>query len=514
MVAIARRSRELSRTDPSDSSPRDSGTPASGISLSSAIGMLYGLLGFLIGSRVIADNSLFTHFANGRLIWDGGGIPIVDPYSFTAAGESVTVQSWLPSWIYVGLHDTLGGWALRLLNGAICALLIASLWRLAAGTKQLLPRVLLVGAAIVVGAGLWTPRPLLFGLLCFAAVLHVLRSELPAWTLLGVMWIWVNSHGSFPIALVLIGATGLGQFVDDLRAGKKTLPVAELRVFAFAVSGTALGALNPLGFRLLTFPISLLSRSEALENVVEWRHTDFDSASEWGFACLIVMFVVTLKRGASARSIVPGVIFIAAGIYAYRNLPMASFVLVAVIAPFFSVPKLTIDGDVTGLVPRALRLVAVAGVALIALSITQQGAFDFRRYPVDEVAWLEERDLVANDEVRIVHRDIVGNYLELQYGADANVFVDDRFDFYPFDVLDAHDVFIFGGDYAAVIEQYNVNVVLWRGDSDFTTWILENEDWIVAYDGVNEGPPGVDVERSEAWIIACHTGSSVVARCS
>ena len=498
-------------------SDEPSGSPGTGITLAGAIGLLYAFLGFLIGSRLITDNSFLTHFATGRVIWDTGSVPSSDVFSFSAAGEPVTVQSWFASWLYVGL-ESIGGWTLRLLNGLIGALLAASLWKLSDSAKQLLPRAFLVGAALIVGAGLWTPRPLLFGLISFAVVLHVVRRDVPMWTLLPVMWLWVNTHGSFPIALALVGALGVGQFLDDLRAGHRRLPAHEIRVFAWVVGGIALGAVNPVGWRLLWFPIHLLSRGEALEHVAEWKSPKFTRPSEWGFVVLALVMVYGCTKmtnvwrreedapaGAGPfRSVVPAVAFFVAGLIATRNLPLAGFVLVAAAAPWLSHSRFELNGELRGIVPNGVRILAIVGTVLVAMLVFVQGPLDLRKYPVDEVAWLEERELVANPDVRLIHRDTVGNYLELRFGTDANVFVDDRFDFYPLPVLRDHVALILGGDYEDVLDRYDADVVLWESSGDFADWLRESDEWTISY----------EQDELERWFIACRVGSPAADRCS
>ena len=490
--------------------------PTNGLNLVGAIGLLYAFLGFVIGSRLITDNSFLTHFATGRVIWDTGSVPDTDVFSFSATGEPVTVQSWFASWLYVGL-ESIGGWTLRLLNGVMGALLAASLWKLSDSAKQLLPRTFLVGAALIVGAGLWTPRPLLFGLIGFAAVLHAVRRDIPLWSLLPVMWLWVNTHGSFPIALVLVAAIGVGQFLDDLRDGERKLPWHEIRVFGWVVGGIAVGALNPVGWRLLWFPVDLLSRGEALEGVSEWMSPKFKRPSEWGFIVLILVMLYACTKMAAVwrreeemadgsgifRSTVPAVVFIAAGLIATRNLPLAGFVLVATASPWLSRSRFELNGELRGVVPNGVRLLAVVGTALVGALVIVQGPLDLRKYPVDEITWLEERELVANPEVRLIHRDTVGNYLELRFGTEANVFVDDRFDFYPLPVLQDHRTLIFGGDYADVVDRNDADVVLWGSSGEFADWLRDNEEWIVGY----------EEDELERWIIACRVGSAAAERC-
>ncbi len=494
MTAVAS-SLHTDEAPPESSAPEAAPQAASGLSYGGALGLLFAMLGFLIGSRLISDNSFFTHFANGRVILETGSVPTGDPYSFTAPGESVTIQSWLPSLVYAGLEQYVGEWAIRLLNGALAGIVAAGLWRLSATAKQLVPRVALVGSLVVIGAMMWGPRPLLFGLVAMLGLFLVLDRTLPLWTLPLIMWFWVNSHGSFPLGLAAVGAFGLGRFLDERR-----LPWHEIRVFAWATVGMLGGALNPLGVTLIWFPIHLLGRTEALENVIEWESPAFDSPLGMVFIGVILLHVLAARNGARWQHLLPSLAFVVAGIIAVRNLAPGSLVFAVCLAPYLELRSGSIVASARGFLPKALAVVSVTGITMAALVVVSQGALDLEAYPVDEVDWLEERSLVAQPDVRLAHRETTGNYLELRYGSDANVFVDDRFDFYPIEVLDDHDVLIFGGDFREVLDRNEVDVVLWDAESSFSSWLAEADEWTIA-------------EQNDDFLIACRTASPVAARC-
>ena len=52
---------------------------------------------------------------------------------------------------------------------------------------------------------MWAPRPLMVGLVLLGLTLLVAEGRIPAPVLLPVFWLWVNSHGSFPLGLVALG---------------------------------------------------------------------------------------------------------------------------------------------------------------------------------------------------------------------------------------------------------------------------------------------------------------------
>ncbi len=472
--------------------PAESGR---GVSLGAAIGAVVAMLGFFMGSRVIRDNSFLTHLATGRETLYGSGLPRVDGFSFTAAGEPVTVQSWLPGVIYAWLDHVAGASSIRVLHGGLGALVALGTWRLGAASRQLIPRLSIVGLLLGIGALMWSPRPLMFGLLGLVALLLVRQRDLPLWSLIPVMWIWANSHGSFPLGLAAVAAFGLGSFLDDRR-----VPWHDVRVLAWASLGTLGAAANPLGWRLLWFPVQLLGRREALDGVAEWGPPSFQEPLGLILVAVGGLLVVAAKNGARWEHLLPGLCFAAASLLAVRNLAPAAVVFAVVLAPWFEIGDATLTASTRGFFARAVAVAAAAGLVVGVAAASADSAYDVSRHPVEQIDWLEARGLVAQPDVHLIHRDTVGNYLEYRYGTAARVWVDDRFDFFPLELLADHRGLFFGGEYRATLDRYDADVVLWADTGGFAEWLREADGWTVASDDGD-------------WLIACRTDGAVADRC-
>lgn len=459
--------------------------------LGKVLGLWLAAIGFVIGSRVISDNSFLTHLATGRLILDEGAIPKVDPYSFTANGEPWVVQSWLVSVIYaVGLD--IGEWTLRLMHGALAAVAAFNIWRLSEPTKNLLIRFLLVGLVMILAASLWFPRPLLFAVVCFVAVQLSLEGKLnPVW-LVPIMWVWVNSHGSFPMAGVLAGTVMVGAYLDT-----RSAPVLEMKVLGFVTLGTALGAVNPLGPRLLWFPVQLISEGgEKLHNVVEWQPLGFEHPMVlWPLAGLGALLMLAVARGARWRSLVPATVFLIAALLAVRNAGMAGLVFSVAITRWLPDPGGTLRADTRSPVSKVLGVGAVGFAAVGLIVALTQGALGLNSYPTDELAWLDERGLVANPDVRLIAEVPTGNLLTLQHGRDAQVFFDDRFDMYPLELNQAYDTLVADKPEAfrATLSAYSADVIVWSTENPLSDWLISDSAWEV-------------VLSDDDFIVACRTG--------
>lgn len=441
-----------------------------------------------IGLQPLVDNSFLTHLSTGRLILDHGAIPRHDPYSWTAHGHPWTVQSWGASVVYAGLERWFGLAGIRVLNAGLMSALVVVLWRLTAPAERLVGRFLATMLAVILGAALWTERPLLFGALFLALVYLIVEEERdPRW-LVPIMWMWVNVHGSFPFALGLVGMLAVGRFLDERR-----LPRVELRALGWTVVGTLVGALNPLGWRLLVFPLDLLSNREAFSEIAEWQPPSWERPVEKVFLIQLVLVVaLVLWRNRHWRTVLPMVVFAGLAVTSARNLLQASIVFTPLLAGGLHGLG-SIRGDVARPAFRGAfgALVVLAGLVLVT-GLTGSGAqdFDASPYPRDASHWMEEEGLLGVQS-RVVSQDFVGNYLAFEFGPDrTRNFIDDRVDMFPVQVIQDYTKLLKPhGDYQAILERYRATSVLWARDSNLGRYLSSSPQWQV-------------VHRDEAWLVA------------
>ncbi len=473
-------------------------TPASGMCADRAGLLLAIAIGFLVGARPIADNSFLTHLATGRLIVETGSVPSVDPYSYTAHGDPWVVQSWLVSLIYAQLENVGGLIAIRCFHGLLMAAVLAGIWRFTRPSDRIVVRLSLLGLAVVVLAQGTGPRPLLVGLLGVVLVRGGQAGWFRPWLMVPVGAVWVNSHGSFPLAIAILGCAGLVELVWRRRLDGRTLQMG-----VAALVGIVGGAFaGPLDQRILIFPIELLSRSEVLSEVIEWAPWSLAGWSGVGFGVAAVLLCVAAGRGMTLPDGVVAAAVTVTGFMAIRNIPAATVLIVAAVAPAMRMRWGSISSDTRG--PAVVALVVCA----VAMSIVSAAGFLGRSfiddaYPVAEVDWLAERELVAEPTVNLLTGDTTGNYLEVRFGASARVFTDDRFDFYPVEFQEQFHYLLAAGPYEPALESWDVDVVLWPTHSGLTRWLDESEDWLVIHLPDAVGPDGEVPELSKPTSVAC-----------
>lgn len=433
------------------------------------------LFGFRLGARPIGDNSMFTHLRTGIDMARSGSIPRSDPYSFTALHHRWVVQSWLPEWTY-GWAYRLGGYKLVVFEQALLVAFLAWLVvRLARAGSPL--RTALAGiTAVGVGTSLWTPRPLLFGLICMALMILVVERRRSPWLLVPVVWLWVNSHGSFPLGLAWLGARAVGEGLEW-----RAWPRETLRYVGWFVVGLVVSVLNPLGARLLTFPLTLGEKRAAFQNIVEWKSPDFSRGGGYfALAFLGLALVLLMRARIGWRDVLPVAAFIVAGLAAARNIGPLAVVLAPALGRSLrrSEPAPAKAAAVgTNLRLNRAVLATIAGCFVVFGSlIFSSHAIDDIGYPIEAATYMEQQNLFAAPH-NVAHQDFVGNYLELRYGTRVRVFIDDRFDMYPLSVSRDYDQLL-GSRAGAldVLDRRQIDVVLWQKKQPLVP-LLQAKGW-------------------------------------
>lgn len=461
-------------------------------SLAGVLGLGFVAWGLVIGLGRLSDNSFFTHLATGRLIL-ADGIPTADPYSFTAPGEPWVVQSWLASLLYGATDRVLGAMGLRVLTAVVAAAVAGLAWRLSRPAVTLVPRVVTTGLVVAIGATFWSPRPLLLGLLALSLTLIVVQEGRdPRW-LAPLFWLWAQTHGSWPLGLVAVACLAAGRRADGEDPG------IELRALAWAAGGALLGGiLNPLGPRMLFFPVGLLSRSDVLQQVIEWQSPSF--AETWAriFLVQVAVGILAIVRRPSYRAAIPLIVFTAAALLGLRNVPVASLVLAPGMAAGLTGIG-SLGGRERNAVTATLSGVVIAIGALgVAIALARPD-YDLETFPVDALAWADAQGLVSPD-VRLLTEETAGNYLELAVGPDGvQVFMDDRVDMFPTAVIDDYLTMQRGrSGWDRVLDEWAIDAVVWPRGQPLTELLAQDPDWVRVY----EDP---------RWLVACRRSSPACA---
>lgn len=459
---------------PAATSPRRLAGPT----MATLFTLAFALGGWRSGLGRLSDNSFFWHLQTGRRILEDW-VPRHDPYSFTATGSPWVAQSWLAEALYGALDGLVGPFGIRLLGALTGALVAALTYRLA--LVLAVDRLRAAGLSFVaVGASfsLWSERPLFLAILALVGLLWIVEvpgsavGRRPLVAIPPLMWLWANIHGTFALGFFYLGLHLVGRWLDGSppwRGREGDLA----RATAIAVIACLV---NPYGPGLLLFPLELVARGDILRRVTEWRSPDFRTVQGLAFATALVVFIAAVALGRSRpskRDLLVSLPFLILAFWAQRNIALAPLVMLPVAAR-----ALTAVSERPEPASRLNRL--LAGMLLaVALLWTVQAAVEpdyaLKGYPVEAMRFVADEDLLGR---RLMSDDGWGGYLILRWWPQQRVFMDDRFDMYPRDII--RDFIKFSDAdprWKQILDKYRIEVVVWDPQRPIVQLLESDPGW-------------------------------------
>ena len=213
----------------------------------------------------ITPHDYWFYVRIGKDILQTGAIPQVDTFSYTYPGRPIFYQPWLSAVIFWLAHSfggaTLTFFLRYMFIGAAYALIWWLMRTLGTGPKLATLLTILLGLSSSMNR---STRPQMFAYPLFVLTLWVLwhwqnRHPKLMWTLPLITLLWVNLHGSFVLAFVLMGSALI------FGAGDKKKLAIWLTVSLFAT------LVNPRGVFVWEFVPGMLTSPSDQLFATEWR---------------------------------------------------------------------------------------------------------------------------------------------------------------------------------------------------------------------------------------------------
>lgn len=439
----------------------------------------------------MAEPDIWWHLRDAQLQLASHSFLTRDLFSYTAAGAPWMDHEWLAELpFYAGYHlfGAAGVFAVTLLalEFIFCGLLYLAYARsgsIAASTCATIIGLLL--ATVSFG-----PRTLLFGWVLLIVELILLqlseRYTRLAWTLPVVFLLWVNTHGSWLIGIVVFALYVLVNFVGfasgsiENRAAERRGSVRLATSWALSV---AMLFVNPYGWRLVFYPFDLAFRQKLnVGNVEEWKSLDFHTPrGRILFLVLAALFLLQLLRG--RRWDLFELAITAMGIYA--GLTYSRFLFLAAI---LAVPSLAASlarpaamRTRRGLSPlMSAALVFLIGGMIVGRVRAQRSTtltMD-EGFPVKALGYLTK----TPHQGHILNDYAWGGYL-IWNEHGIPVFIDSRVDIFEYngtfkDYLDLTHL----KDSFALLDKYRIRYVLFKRDAPLVYLLKNSQEWKVDYE--------------------------------
>jgi hypothetical protein len=427
------------------------------------------LLGALVFTplsvRLLGDAGIGWHIRTGQQIVATHAIPQVDSFSSTMAGKPWFAWEWLYDLVVGQLEATLGLNGVVWFTAVVIAAVFAGMFRLliARGTNVLVALVLLLFAT---SASMihFLARPHVVSWLFTLAWFWILdsserdcfdgfggRRRRWLWALPLLMLVWVNVHGGFLVGFVLLGIFLLGAVWTWFKASQNRIEEMLQKIAArkrmrnlawVSLLSAAASLVNPYGWKLYSHVYHYLSNRFLMDHIDEFQSPNFHGVAQKCFLALLPITVAVLAvRGRELRmSQGLAVLFaVYAGLYASRNIPVSSILLVIVVGPLvpaaglargFSQRMAAIEVGLRGHLWPSLGMIVTLAIAAnggrAGSSVLMDAHFDPKRMPVDAVNYLEKNEVAGP----VLSPDYWGGFLIYRLYPKSRVVVDDRHDLY------------------------------------------------------------------------------------
>jgi len=475
-----------------------------------AITILVGIFVF-INTHPIRPHDFWWHIAVGQEIVSAGEIPAVDIYSYTMEGTAYPSYQmfWLADTVLYSIYN-FGGPELVifvqsiLITAAYGILLwlcrkVSSSWRIAAVSTLF---------AVALGINNWNVRPqtisFLIGVIYLLAIYSYRKRPRVGWLVVFPigMIVWVNSHGSFVIGLLIIGiwlGDELWQVVYSLYMNRARKPLKQLWASLLAMVLTiGVCLINPRGLGIINYIQNLTSNSVVQDLVPEWAVPSFDSLSGVIFLISLMLCAIILAISPTRPNFFQLLSFLAFGLLGLRTLRGSvwfGIVMAPILAYHFSqMVKLRNSNKGKEPTQAGKRIANLVILILLLLGAVVSPPWFKSSLPlpplkaglVSTETPLEATEYLLSEEApgQLFHDMGFGSYLIWAARPEYQVFVDPRIELYPLEIW---------GDYLSVsngipgwqelLDQYEVNTLLLSPDtqSRLIQAVEDSSRWSLLY---------------------------------
>jgi hypothetical protein len=327
-------------------------------------------------------------------------------------------------------------------------------------------------------------------------------------------------HGGFLVGFVLLAIYWLSAIWHAVRLkedkfaeflAKQRWRAQAKRLAAVGLAAGVASLVNPYGWQLHAHIYGYLSNRFLMEHIDEFQSPNFHGVAQRCFALLVLAAMVTLAARVRALRVSEGLVILFAlysGLYASRNIPVSSLLLVSVIGPLLSGAINNLGGRLTrfrrlgdrmaaftermGALESSLQghLWAIAAAIFLGVIAPHGGSlgasrlmdahFDPKRFPAAAVDFLDRK--TASEREPVTVPDYWGGYLIYRLYPRTLVAVDDRHDLYGEEFFKSYLKMVHvEPDWDALIGKYQARCVLVPTSSALANILGQTPPWKRVY---------------------------------
>ena len=454
---------------------------------------------FTMALRYPADHDTWWHLRAGQAMVETSQVLTSDIFSHTQAGQRWINHGWLAQLFWYGLF-ALGRWpAVALGLASLITLAFWLVWRQGEGNLYLKAFALVLGA--ISSSFIWAARPQMISFLLTALAAWLLYrfkrqgGKLLPWLPLLVL-VWVNVHGGFAIAFILMGCYALGEVFNHLTT--KTIGQAEVvswpawrqLLLTMFICLVVVG-LNPQTWRMWLYPFQTVGIGVLRDFIAEWQSPNFHQPIVQPFLLLLLLLLAAIARSGHKvdwTDLALLGVWTTLSLLAVRNIPIFALVCTPIFIRYANFALEEQFGPLTigqaRRLPRpfylanwlllGLVIAGSLGRMAVTLSPTALRKAEEETFPYQAVRFIQE----THPPGPLFNSYNFGGYLIFKLWPDYPVFVDGRTDLYDDEFLRLYLATNMAlGNWQAHLDQYGIQLVVIERNSPLELALRQDSRW-------------------------------------
>ena len=442
--------------------------------------------------RNLPDPDIWWHLRNAQFLFTHRALPNIDTYSFTVAGHPWMNSEWLAEIPYYLAWRVLGLEGIEILMLLVLeAIFLGVLYLCYQRTKHIKASILACWIAVFLGTVNFAPRTVLFGyvaLVILLAILERFRSEgrAPLWLLPPLFCLWINTHGSWCLGLMVLAIFTACGFVEGewgvIQASRWSSRQLRQLIATFGASCAAL-FVNPYGYRLVLYPLDVAVRQRLnMTFIDEWASINFHAAR--GLVVLVLLAglfcsaLITRHRWMLSDLALMLVAFYG-GLSHERLLFFAGIIVAPIIAELLDrIPPYRPEADK----PWVNAAIICGVLAFVVLKFPGRAQLERQvsaKFPAEIMPYLESHPPSG----RVLNDYDWGGYLGWR-DPQLKVFVDSRVDIFEYAGVFKDYVSLMQFNHPLkILDEYRIRYVLMPPQAPLAVLLGTQPDWKVVFSG-------------------------------
>jgi len=394
------------------------------------------------------QTDLWHHLARGREMCQTGAIVNRDLFTYTVTDQPLMDNNWLTQVTAYKLYQLGGLNLVQAANSVLLALAVAIV--VGIGLRQGAPIRACAFVGVLMVAGLSSTlliRPQTVSMLLFVVLLAILiAAERRRWLLAIVpllMILWANTHGAFPIGLVLIGCFTAAACVQAVRS-RGRISVSPLWMLECFMASALATLVNPYGWHVYEYVRTTSSRATA-RVIQEWlRPNVFTLSGAIWITTVIAMIVLAIANRRRVRPwmAITGLVFLAGSCTSVRMSIWWYFTAAPIAMALWPLREDQTERPSPATFAATASYAVIAGIMILCLPAMQRWNPIFSVRPSDrpEENIQQLADVVASQSpgARVFSRLEWGEYLSFALPWKQSIYMDGRIEIYPDNLWDEY----------------------------------------------------------------------------